>query len=126
LSIPPAISDDVVASGQVHIAYEYAYSDTMRMSRADSKTFDNDIGGKVGDFIDLSTTAKVEIQGNRVVSFSSTTGEKAAFAYKAGQVLKEEDRWIFQPETVMRDALGKPQAYVPARGVVLQAEDFET
>jgi len=124
LSIPPAISDDVVALGQLHIAYEYAYSDTLRMSRADSSAFATDIGGKVGDFIDVSGSATVEVQGNRVISFSSTTGERAAFAYKAGQVLKQEERWIFQPETVMRDGLDKPQDYVPARGVVLRVEEL--
>jgi hypothetical protein len=108
----------------LHIAYEYAYSDTLRMSRADGKAFDSDIGGKVGEFIDLSANAKVEVQGNRVITFSSAKGDKAAaFAYKAGRVLKEGRNWIFQPETVMRDALGAPQKFVPARGVVLTVTD---
>ena len=126
LKIPPAISDDVVTSGQLHIAYEYAYSDTLLMSRADGTTFANDISGKVGDFINVSTNTKVEVQGNRVVSFVSTTGEKAGFAYKAGRVRKEEDRWIFEPETVQRDESGESIAFVPAKGVVLRAEDSGT
>jgi hypothetical protein len=114
LSIPPAIS------------YEYAYSDTLLMSRADGTTFANDISGKVADFINVSTNTKVEVQGNRVVSFVSTIGEKAAFAYKAGRVRKEEDRWIFEPETVQRDESGESIAFVPAKGVVLRAEDSGT
>jgi hypothetical protein len=126
LKIPPAISDDVVNLGQLHIAYEYAYSDTLRMSREDGSTFANDISGKVGDFIDVSTNTKVEVQGNRVVSFVSTGGEKAAFAYKAGQVLKMGDTWIFRPETVKRDVDAEPTAFVPAKGVVLLAEDSGT
>src|SRR5271170_5830062 len=43
LKIPPAIPDSYVQEGALHIAYEYIYSTTLRMSRADGSSFSTDI-----------------------------------------------------------------------------------
>jgi len=128
LSIPLAIPDAYVQMGGLHIAYEYAYANTLTMARSDGKKFEGDVTGGVGAYIDVGAKGSVELKGNSTISFSSSTGELAAFAYKAGQLHKIEDRWTFEPEVVMRaqdergiEPRGTP--FLPARTVVLVAED---
>ena len=57
------------------------------------------------------------MKSNSTVSFSSGPEEVAAFAYKAGQLQKDKDRWTFKPEVVKRakDGTDKPEVYVPSR-----------
>lgn len=130
LAVPASIPDNYVTDGDLHIVYEYAYANTIRMSRADQKSFSTDVSGKVGDFVDLGTNAKVEVHGNNTISFSTNATEPAAFAYKAGRLQRVTDiRWIFEPEVVMRatEAMGlaaaTPPTFVPAPGIVLVAVD---
>ena len=125
LSIPLAIPDSYVQLGGLHVAYEYAYSSSLTMSRSDGKQFDTDISGDLGTYIDLGFKGSVELKSNSTVSFSSGSGEPAAFAYKAGQLHKNEDRWTFEPEVVKRTR-GAEEAkipFVPARSVVLVADE---
>jgi len=125
LSIPLAIPDSYVQFGDLHIAYEYAYAKTLTMSRSDGKSFDADLRGDVGTYITLGAKGSVELKSNSTVSFSSGSEEVAAFAYKAGQLQKDKDRWTFKPEVVKRakDGTDKPEVYVPSRNRVLVAEE---
>jgi hypothetical protein len=125
LSIPLAIPDSYVQFGDLHIAYEYAYANTLTMSRSDGKSFDADISGEVGAYINLGAKGSIELKSNSTVSFSSSSGEVAAFAYKAGQLHKDKERWTFEPEVVKRtkDGTERPEVYVPSRNRVLVAEE---
>ncbi len=130
LTVPAAIPDAYVTEVDLHIVYEYAYSRTIRMSRADQKTFSVDVSGSIGNYVNVGTSAKVDVQGNSTISFSTNATETAAFAYKAGRLQKVTDkRWIFEPEVVLRatEAIGltatAPPTFVPAPGVVLVAID---
>src|SRR5882672_1701041 len=98
LSIPLAIPDDYVHLGKLHVAYEYAYANTLTMSRSDGKKFDADVSGDLGAYINVGAKGSVELKSNSTVSFSSSSGEVAAFAYKAGQLEKDGNRWTFKPE----------------------------
>jgi hypothetical protein len=124
LSIPLAIPDAYVQMGGLHIAYEYAYANTLTMARSDGKKFDADISGNIGTYIDVGAKGSVEMQGNSTISFSSSSGEVAAFAYKAGRLHKSGSRWTFEPEVVMRGTTRKTQ-YLPARTLVLIAEEAQ-
>ena len=100
------------------------------MSRADQKSFAVDVSGKIGDFVDVGTHAKVDLHENDTVSFTSNRTELAAIAYKAGRLQNVSDvRWIFEPEVVKRStdaiALATPRlsTFAPAPGVVLVAVD---
>src|SRR5215469_11681639 len=125
LSIPLAIPDRYVQMGGLHVAYEYAYANTLTMSRSDGKKFDADISGDVGAYINLGAKGSVEVKSNSTVSFSSSSsGEVAAFAYKAGQLHKVGNRWTFEPEVVMRarataDNIAGRTPFIPARARVL-------
>ena len=127
LSIPLAIPDAYVQMGGLHVAYEYAYANTLNMSRSDGKKFDADISGNLGTYVDLGAKGSVELKGNSTISFSSKSGQVAAFAYKAGQLHKSGTRWTFEPEVVMRlrGAATRTAPFLPARTVVLLAEDPE-
>ena len=124
--MPLAIPDEYIAAGALHIAYEYAYASTLSMSRQDSKAFSSDVSGSIGQYINLGVNGKVNVTGNKTVSFSTTDQKPAAFAYKAGRLEKKGVRWIFEPEIVMRGKeAGAPestQPYLPAHGVVLAVE----
>jgi len=126
LKIPLAIPDEVVTEGDLHIAYEYAYATTVKMSRADGRNFAADVSGNIGSYVDLGVNGKVAVSGNSTVTFSSTANDPAAFAYKAGRLEKKPDgRWIFQPE-IVKNLAGSPERkweFVPAFGVVLLAEE---
>jgi hypothetical protein len=131
LQVPPAIPDKYVTEGVLHLAYEYAYSTSLQMSRADQKQFSVDVSGKIGEFINLGAGGKAESHDNTIVSFSTTDTFPAAFAYRAGRLHKVSDtRWTFEPEVVMRGhkAIGEtavPPTYLPAHGVVLRVEGGE-
>lgn len=129
LTIPLAIPDAYVEMGGLHIAYEYAYANALTMSRSDGKQFGGDLSGNVGAYINLGAKGNVELQANSTIAFSSRAGEVAAFAYKAGQLHKNEKRWTFEPEVVMR-ALGgtvtRKTLFLPARTKALIAEEDDS
>lgn len=125
LKLPLAIPDEYITQGELHVAYEYAYADTVKMSRADGKKFSTDVSGDVGAYVNAGTKVKVDVNANSTVTFSATDkSKKAAFAYKAGRLLKR-DRWVFEPEVIKKLA-GPPVRkweFVPAYGLVLLAEE---
>ncbi len=126
LKLPLAIPDEYITQGDLHIAYEYAYADTVKMSRADGKKFSTDVSGDVGAYVNAGTKVKVDVDANSTVTFSATDkSKKGAFAYKAGRLLKRGDHWVFEPEVIKN--LAGPSVlkweFVPAYGVVLLAEE---
>jgi hypothetical protein len=128
LKVPLAIPDDRVETGALHIAYEYAYSTTLRMSRADRQAFDVDVSGKIADFIDVGTGAKAESEANTVISFSTPDLQPAAFAYRAGRLHRSGRRWTFDPELVMRgsgssSAAATGPSFIAAENQVLRVVD---
>lgn len=123
-----SIPDEYVRSGRLHIAYEYLYAKRLLLRRADHKSFSIDISGSVGDYIDVGLSGNVETDGTTVVTFAPSGPELPAFAFKVGRLEWLSNRWIFQPEVVMRGAAGRRGArkpYIPARSVVLLVEDAE-
>jgi len=128
-----AIPVEYIEAGKLHIAYDYAYAQSLTMERSDGQSFETDIKGRVGEFIDLGATAKAEVKRNTVISFTSTGKERAAFAYKAGQLVKLKSGWAFKPEVVRLSATRGPDAkssaakdrrpFIVARGVVLAVKD---
>ncbi|WAC49201.1 hypothetical protein OVA03_04615 [Asticcacaulis sp. SL142] len=115
-----AIPQSVVNEGGIHIAYEYAYANELLMRRSDGMAFSSDVSGKVGTFIDIGTKGSVSLTSETTISFKGEPGQRAAFAYKAGFLSKEDEDsvWEFHPEETNRDE-GGAQEYVPERGVVL-------
>lgn len=126
LKLPLAIPDEYVTQGDLHVAYEYAYADTVRMSRADGKKFSTDVSGDVGAYVNVGTKVQVAVDANSTVTFTATDkNKKAAFAYKAGRLLKRDDHWVFEPEVIKKMA-GPPVRkweFVPAYGMVLAADE---
>jgi hypothetical protein len=120
-----AIPNNYINAGRLHVAYEYLYSRRLVMSRADHKSFDIDVSGKIGDFIDLGTAGHVDTDGGTVVSFAPLTTELPAFAYKAGRVSREGSHWVFEPEIVgaKRAVEQPPVPYIPQKAAVLKVDD---
>lgn len=128
LKIPLAIPDERIETGALHIAYEYAYSTTVQMSRSDQKEFDVDISGKLAEFIDVGGNAKVEATRNSTISFSTLDLQPAAFAYRAGRLHRDGSRWTFDPEVVMRGVREAghsepPPTFIAAEDHVLRVLD---
>lgn len=116
------IPDDLVAAGRMHIAYDYAYANELVMSRGDKREFSQDISAKVSEFLDLGVKGSVSVASKSTLSFKGATGARAAFAYMAGYLSRENGGpWEFHPEEVRR-ARAIAQPYVPQRGVVLFAK----
>jgi hypothetical protein len=126
LRVPLAIPDERLETGALHIAYEYAYSTTLQMGRADRRAFDVEVSGKLADFINLGGGAKVESQDNTLISFSTPDLQRAAFAYRAGRLHRAGSRWTFDPEVVMRGGTGPaavPPSFIAAEDHVLRVID---
>jgi hypothetical protein len=127
VQMPLAVPDAYVENGALHVAYEYAYARTLVMRRDDGRAFSANLSGGVGEWVDIGAKAKAEVNNNSEITFTSTAGDAAAFAYKAGRLQKVGDRWIFEPEIVMRRVVeGGAEVrrkYLPAERVVLIAED---
>jgi hypothetical protein len=97
------------------------------MQRTDSAKFEHDVTVvNLGQYLNLGTKGKAELQGTSRVAFSSKDGTAAAFACKAGKLARtDEGQWKFYPEEVM---LGGPEAVVRkphliAPGVILPVEE---
>jgi hypothetical protein len=123
LKTPPAIPEQYVNEGALHIAYEYLYSSKLLMSRSDGGSFAVDVKGDVGSYINLGGKGKVEWKSENTISFSGGSSEPAAFAYKAGRLQRDGSAWTFEPEVIKKGF--SPQGYLPARGVVLNVENQE-
>jgi len=121
LKTPPAIPEAYVTEGALHIAYEYLYSSKLLMSRSDGGSFAVDVKGDIGSYINLGGKGKVEWKSENTISFSGAASQPAAFAYKAGRLQRVGSVWTFEPEVIAKGVA--PENYVPARGVVLKAEN---
>lgn len=118
-----AIPNDVVESGRLHIAYEYAYANELLMSRGDHQAFSADISGSVGDYIDIGTQGSVTMASKSTISFKGAHGQRAAFAFKVGYLSREDEdsKWEFHAEE-MNKAEVASSPYLLAPGVVLVVE----
>jgi hypothetical protein len=127
LKTPPAIPEPYVTEGALHIAYEYLYSSKLLMSRSDGGAFAVDVKGDIGSYINLGGKGKVEWKSENTISFSGASSEPAAFAYKAGRLQRIGSAWTFEPEVIAKGIAKDvaPESYLPARGVVLKAENEE-
>lgn len=122
LDTPLAMPEEYVTGGALHVAYEYLYSNTLLMSRSDGRSFSTNVRGDLGSFLNLGAKGKVEWRSESTISFASNMAESAAFAYKAGRLQRRGPAWTFEPEIVLKKGHG-PETYIPARGVVLRAEE---
>lgn len=125
LTLPLAIPTAYVASDAMHIAYEYAYSSTLMMSRADGNQFSGDMKLAFQDVINLNPQLSLDVKNKTTVTFQTTGNILPAFAYKAGQLKKEGTHWTFKPEIVVKGFAGvaASQPYLPAYRVVLEVEE---
>jgi hypothetical protein len=126
LTLPLAIPQEYLEENNLHVAYEYAYSTAFTMSRSDHQQFKGDASIAIKDIIDLGPKVKVEVTRNTTITFTTKDGSVPAFAYKAGQLLKEDGHWTFKPEVVQKGFAGGPMTpvpFVPAYGVVLHADE---
>ena len=125
LTFPLAIPQEYLNENNMHIAYEYAYSTTFTMSRADHQEFTGDASLAIKDVVDLGPKVKVEVTRNATITFTTKDGNVPAFAYKAGQLVQENGHWTFKPEIVQKGFVGGASLpYLPAHGVVLRVEDL--
>jgi hypothetical protein len=119
------IPAEYVEDGQLHVAYEYAYASELLLSRGDKQDFSTKIGANVSDYIDVGSEVSVSVASSSTISFKNKEGAAAAFAYKAGRLLREGKHWVFDAEVLSSDAAyleKSPGLYVPQRAVVLFAE----
>jgi hypothetical protein len=117
-----AIPEDVIASGRLHIAYEYLYAGSVHVARADQKAFDIDVAGRVGEFIDVGGGARVSVEQGTRLAFAGNH-ERAAFAYKAARLTRPAASWELETVVALRSGGQVGNApYLPAAiGVVLEA-----
>jgi hypothetical protein len=116
-----------VEEGLLHVVYEYAYSSGLLLSRGDKKSFDADISGSVGSYFDLGGKGSVSVAGTSAIAFKGSAGSQAAFAYKAGRLVRERGHWTLLPEEVLLNNLVEERRpFVPQRAVPLRVidEDF--
>jgi hypothetical protein len=120
-----AIPEDQVGSGRVHIAYEYLYAASIRVSRADHQAFETNVDGKIGEFIDVGGGVQLDVERSTILSFAAR-GRPAAFAYKAGCLRRNAARWELSLDTAVRGGAveaGPTAPFLPALGVVLEADE---
>jgi hypothetical protein len=123
-----AIPEEQIDDGELHIAFEYAYADTLLMR----ETVSTDAGTgfqavKIEQFIDVGGQARVSVQSDTTISFRANSGLPAAFACKLGRIKRRGSAWRFFPEEVMGAGLaaneGGARPYLVYRGAILEIED---
>lgn len=119
-----AIPEEQVRRGRVHIAYEYLYAATIRVQRADHRSFDTKVDGDLARFIDVGGSVEVAVENSTTLSFAARD-RPAAFAYKAASLQRNDDRWELHQDLRIRagDATGAAAPFLPALGVVLETDD---
>ncbi len=118
------IPKEYVEDGLLHIVYEYAYANELLLSRGDKQSFSADISGKVGAYFDLGLKGSVAMAGKSAISFKGEAGVQAAFAYKAGRLLREKGHWTLLPEVVLQRGLTEERRpFVPQLAIPLHVVD---
>jgi hypothetical protein len=125
-----AIPETDITSGNLHIAYQYLYARKLHLQRADSHSFSTNVSGKVAEFIDLGQSGKVEVANETTMSFEPTEKVSAAFAYMAGQIVRNNATGKLEFKTGMvklgpAEATEQVEAFIPHRGHVLAASVAE-
>lgn len=124
---PGIIPRQQVAAGMVHIAYEYAYAQTLNMRFADSASAALDLNAlQIDGFIDLAGKADVKVSSETTMSFRAK-GAPAAFAFKVGQLVRERGKWAFHATEIMgqgatADESRAAEPYLLRPGAVLVGE----
>jgi len=116
-----AIPDEIVEESKLHIVYEYAYAQAVTLERADFKEFDVDVTGKIYEYFDVGASAQVASESRTRIVFRSDK-RSAAFAYKAGRLVRRE-RWLFYPEETYKAGTAVVAPFVPQLGVMLDVVD---
>jgi hypothetical protein len=75
----------------------------------------------VAEFIDVEVGAKIDVAHNSVISFSTTDLRPAAFAYRAGRLMRSGSRWTFEPEVVMRSSETSIREVAPPNFIAAEA-----
>jgi hypothetical protein len=125
---PGIIPHAQVAAGMVHVAYEYAYAETLNMRfAADASASLNLKALQLDGFIDLGGKADIKVSSETTLSFKGK-GAPAAFAFKVGQLVRERGKWAFhvteilgQGATADEGAIAEP--YLLRPGAVLVGEE---
>jgi len=118
---PKAVPPEYVDQGFLHVAYEYAFAQSISMRREDRHEFASDITGDLGGLIDIGTNVDVSAEDRFSLLFKSKSASSApAFAFKAGR-LRRGAQWRFYPEEVRRGE-DEVRPFVLRRGVVLDVD----
>jgi hypothetical protein len=120
-----AIPAEYVAEGELHVAYEYLYADALLLSRSDQRAFEHDVAASLNAYVNLGGKGKAELRSSTTLSFSSTSGERVAFASKFGQLQRRDSQWFFYPEEGKLGPEGQRRLQIPARGAVLDVDPGE-
>lgn len=121
------IPGEYIEEGLLHIVYEYAYANELVLSRGDKRSFQADISAKIGNYFDLGGKGSVSMSSEAGILFKGDAGTQAAFAYKAGRLVREQGRWTFQPEVVLQHGLVEERRpFLPQPAVPLRVVDEET
>lgn len=127
--VPKLLTDKVPAqiltSGQLYIAYHYAYAAKLEMRRADQKQFKGDVTGvQIENVVDIRAGGKVDVKDSDTLVFTATS-KPAVFAYKVGPL---EVGGGFFPGGIETSRFAQPagdhasELLVP--GVVLKVENY--
>jgi hypothetical protein len=125
---PGIIPHEQVAAGMVHVAYEYAYAETLEMRfAADASASLNLKALQIDGFIDLGGKADVKVSDETTLTFKGR-GAPAAFAFKVGQLVRERGRWALHVTEILgqgatADETADPIPYMLRPGAVLVGQE---
>jgi hypothetical protein len=127
--ITDAIPHEVIASGYLHVVYEYAFADSLSMKVGGNAGVSwNAKAIQVGSYIDVGAEGKVAVTGEDTITFTSENDLDAAFAFKIGRLERRGKKWYFFPEEDAGQGFladeGTAPPYLLERGVVLRVDEM--
>lgn len=126
-SLPSTFPEDYGLYGRLHIAYEYAYSSTLQISRMDGGVLSGEAKA-LADVLDIKGNVDIKLDAKQRVTLTNRQKSPVAFAYKAARLTKVDDTWILEPgeSTRSTEPTGAIKPFVLARGLVMQVVDQAT
>ncbi|MEC4682532.1 MAG: hypothetical protein VST70_02470 [Nitrospirota bacterium] len=118
------LSPQDVEDGNLHVAYNYAYAESLEMRSDDGGEIKAKLsGGKIEDVYEVGAKADMKVKKADELIFKRKGGVRIAFAYKCGRLIRSKGSFLLHAGDVKHFTGSMTGGYVPFPGVSVTIEE---